>query len=427
MKIGDTFTCLIASQKHGVVVRLIASGGEADLLEVTLGGVAMALKLFYSIGSTPEREKHCRWLIDKGAPHPAFVYPIDLVRTTDGRLGIVMPLIPGSFHEAASVHAIPDAARPSQRNAVKACLNIALAFHTAIRAGLIYIDASAAQMMVDVAGAVKIVDVTNIVDQVTPSLNLRTFGYTAPELWLGKTLPSVATGRYSLGVVFFDLLCGGHPLFGRRLPRILGPEDEHEALHFSPRFIFDPHDDSNRPDPVEHAAPLVYWPILPQKIPNLFTRHFTAGLRAPNRRVIEIEWIDAFYDAYTACFPCPCGAEVFHDPSAAELVCWNCGSRLSRPARLKFAGGRETVLSNGELVTRYDVTGRQSYDFTPVGRVVCHALSRGSIELENLSSVAWTWRRRSGAGGTVVPGKRAPLYRDVVISFAPGSTATVAE
>jgi serine/threonine protein kinase len=427
MKTGDAFTCLIASKKHGTVVRFIASGGEADLLEVKLGSVAMALKLFYPIGSTPEREQHCRWLIDQGAPHPAFVYPIDLVRTTDGRLGIVMPLIPESFHEASSVHALPDAERPSLRSAVKACLNIALAFYAAIRAGLIYIDASSAQMMIDVSGAVKIVDVTNIVDQVTPSLNLRTFGYASPELWLGKTLPSVATGRYSLGVVFFELLFAGHPLFGRRLPRILGPDDEHEALHVSPTFIFDPSDDSNRPDPVEHAAPLVYWPIFPQKLHDLFTRHFTAGLRDPNRRVIEIEWIDAFYDAYTACFQCSCGAEVFHDPSDVQPFCWNCGSRLSRPARLKFVGGRETVLSDGELVTRYDVTGRQTYDFTPVGRVICHALSPGSVELENLSSAAWTWRRRTGVEGTVVPGKRAPLYRDVVISFAPGSTATVAE
>ena len=427
MKTGDTFTCLIASKKHGTVVRFIASGGEADLLEVLIEGTPWALKLFYVAGSAAARETQCRQLIEGGAPHPAFVYPIDLVRTNDGRLGIVMPLISKEFHEGTRLNVLPDEKRPSLRNVVKACLNVSLAFHAAIRAGVIYVDVSPAQLMVAASGAVKICDVTNIVDKVTAEVNLRTFGYTAPELWLNKTLPSVATGRYSLGVIYFEWLCGGHPLYGRRLPRILGPDDEHQALHVAPIYVFDPANDSNRPDPEEHAALLVYWRILPQKLRDLLTRHFTTGLRDPNRRVIEIEWIDALYDAYTACFQCSCGAEVFHDPSVVQLVCWNCGSRLSRPARLKLAGGREIVLSDGELVTRYDAMGRQSYDFTPVGRVVCHALSPGSVELENLSSVAWTWRRRSGAGGTVVPGQRAPLYRDVVISFAPGSTATVAE
>lgn len=425
MKIGDQFTCLIASRKQGIVVRFIASGGEADLLEVSIDGAAWALKLFYAAGSSPAREKHCRWLIDNGAPHPAFVYPVDLVRTADGRLGIVMPLIPGNFVEATRVHALADEKRPSLRSAVKACLNIALAFHAVIRSGVIYVDASSAQMMIDASGAAKICDVTNIVDAVTPALNLQTFGYTAPELWLGKTLPSVATGRYSLGVVFFELLFDGHPLYGRRLPRILGPDDEHQALHVSPLFVFDPGNDSNRPDPEEHAAPLAYWPIFPQKLRELFTRHFTAGLRDPRRRAIEIEWIDALYDAYTACFSCPCGAELFHDPSAVQPVCWNCGKHPPRPARLKFGGGREVVLRDGEAVSRYDVTGRETYDFTLIGRVVCNASSPGSVELENLSSAAWTWRRRSGDGGVVAPGRKAPLYRDVVVNFAPRSTATV--
>lgn len=406
-------------------MRSIASGGEADLLEVLIEGTPWALKLFYVTGSATAREAQCRQLIDGGAPHPAFVYPIDLVLTNDGRLGIVMPLISNDFYEGTRLNVLPDEKRPSLRNVLKACLNVSLAFHAAIRAGVIYVDVSPAQLMVNATGAVKICDVTNIVDKVTAEVNLRTFGYTAPELGLNTTLPSVATGRYSLGVIYFEWLCGGHPLFGRRLPRILGPDDEHQALHVSPTFIFDPSDDSNRPDPAEHAAPLVYWPIFPLKLRNLITRHFTAGLRDPNRRVIEIEWIDTFYDAYTACFQCPCGAEVFHDPSVVQPFCWNCGSRLPRPARLQFAGNREIVLRDGEAVTRYDVTGRQSYDFTPVGRVVCHALSPGSIELENLSSAPWTWRRRSGDEGVVAPGRKAPLYQDVVISFTSRWTAAV--
>lgn len=425
MNIGDKFTCLLNPQKLWIIVRLILSGGEADLFEVFGDGQPAALKLFFASGSTPARERHCRRLIEEGPPHPALVYPYDIVRTADGRLGMLMPLIPREFHQATELASLPDDQRPSLRNTVRACLNVCLAYHAVIRAGLNYVDVSGGQIMVSATGAVKVCDVSNIVDRVTPAFNLCTFGYTAPELWLGKTLPSVATGRFSLSIVLFELLCGGHPLYGRRLPRILGPEDENQALHINPLFIFDPHDDSNSADPVEHAAVLAMWPILTTKVRALFTRQFTLGIGKPNERVIEIDWIDALVDMYSNCFLCQCGAENFFDPAVAGAKCWNCPEALPRPTRLRLRSQREIVLCTSTEVTRYDITGREVYDFAPVGRIVCDALAPGSVELLNVSKNVWSWRRGAGPQRAIPPRGKAPLLKDATITFFPGSTAVV--
>jgi eukaryotic-like serine/threonine-protein kinase len=427
MNIGDKFTCLLDPKKRGIIVRLIKSAGEADLFEVLVDGQAAALKLFFPAGSTPAWERHCRWLIEEGPTHPAFVYPHDLVRTADGRLGMFMPLIPPEFHQVSELADLPDAKRPLLRNTVKACLNIVLAYHSANRAGYNYVDVSAGQIMVSATGAVKICDVSNIVDKVTPAFNLCTFGYTAPELWLGKTLPSVATGRYSLGIVLFELLlCGGHPLYGRRLPRILGPDDENQALHISPLFIFDPNDDSNSADPEEHAGVLAMWSILTTKLRNVFIHQFTAGIKNPNQRVLEIEWIDALVDMYSACFLCACGAEVFWDPAVVGAKCWHCGATLPRPTRLKLPNRREIVLTKDTVVTRYDITGREVYEFRSVGTIVCDAVSPGSVELLNVSQHVWSWRRGTGPERAIPPRGKAPLVRDATITFFPGSTAVLA-
>ncbi len=425
MNIGDTLLCLRDPKRRIVVVRHKTAGGEADLYEGLVDGAPAILKLFFSAGSTPTREKHYFKLVKKGPLHPAFVYPFDFVRSDDGRLGMVMPLVSGEYCEAARLSGLPECDQPSLPATVRACLNVCLAYFAVIRAGLMYVDVSSRQILVSKSGEVRIVDVGNIVSKATPEFNFRTFGYTAPELAQGKVLPNVATGRYSLGVTLFEMLCRDHPLLGRQLPRIAGLEDEDRALHQTPLFVFHPADARNRPDPEEHAAALVYWPILTTSVRKLFTRQFTVGLLCPNRRVIEIEWIDALWDMLCGWFTCRCGADVFWDPAVLTQSCWNCKAMLPRPARLRLKNKRDIILRSSTELTHYDITGGESYDFMPVGRVVAGHLGPDSLELRNLTRSNWTWRRGANASTTVPPGGKAPLYLDTTITFSPGSMATI--
>jgi DNA-binding helix-hairpin-helix protein with protein kinase domain len=425
MKTGDTFPCDYRGASRGSVVRLIKQGGEGAVYEVAVQGERMALKDFKSQLSD-RRIAAFRELIAAGPPHEAFVFPLAVVRLAGGFIALLMTLIASAFCEISELVHLPAERRPSLRNAVLAAITIARAFHALIRRGGIYVDISSGQILVSPEGHVRICDVMNIVERVTADHRLMTLRYTDPELWKGKVLPSVATGRFSLAVVFFELLCSGHPLLGKKLPRIAGPADEDRLLHDSPVFVFDPDNDSNRPDPEEHAEVLVYWEILTVKVRQMFTRQFTVGLRDPNQRAVECEWIDALTDMYSGGFTCDCGAEVFHDPYNPAPACWNCRRPLPRPPRLKFRHGREVVLKKDLEITRYDVLGREAYDFSPVGRIVGDELRVGSVELLNLSGGAWRWRRRGCLESEVPPGAKVPLMGDVTISFGRGLTATVA-
>jgi DNA-binding helix-hairpin-helix protein with protein kinase domain len=428
MNVGEVYSCELDPSTTWKIVELIKIGGEGSIYKVVVNGIEMALKVFSKTASTPSRAAHIRQLIATGSPHRSFIYPIKIVHLKNGCLGIFMPLIPGEFYEVAEMAGLPAEKRPSLRETLKAAKAICIAFKALIRSGRIYVDISAAQILIAQTGEVRICDVTNIVDRVTPEFHLCTFRYTDPQLWLGKTAPSVTTGRFSLATVMFQLLCCGLPFHGKKLPRILGPEDENRLLHLEPVFIFDPDDTSNAADPAEHSEVIVYWSMLTTKLRKLFTEQFTVGLREPNRRAIETQWIDALIDMYAACFVCrQCGAEVFYDPAVPSQKCWNCQLRLPRPARLRFANRREVVLRSDTEISRYDITGRVMYDFTAVGRVVTDGMAPGSIELENISASTWLWRRGLGPQSPAPCGQKVPLYRNTCITFGSGLSAVVAD
>ena len=59
----------------------------------------------------------------------------------------------------------------------------------------------------------------------------------------------------------------------------------------NPIFIFDPSNKTNRPVKGYQDNALIYWPIYPEKLRQMFTKAFTEGLTSPNKRVTEPEWI----------------------------------------------------------------------------------------------------------------------------------------
>jgi DNA-binding helix-hairpin-helix protein with protein kinase domain len=123
-----------------------------------------------------------------------------------------------------------------------------------------------------------------------------------------------------------------HPLVGKRELdfRVLTPDDQRILFGTEARFIFHPTDTSNEPVAGHHDNALVYWPILPTFLRNLFTRAFTDGIRDPRRRVIELEWRRAMLRLRDSIVDCPrCRVENFYD---AELTsaqhCWSCKNAL---------------------------------------------------------------------------------------------------
>ena len=105
--------------------------------------------------------------------------------------------------------------------------------------------------------------------------------FMAPEIVRGDSLPSIQTDLFSLAVLLFYLFVVHHPLEGSRelaihsfdLPAMTKLYGTH------PLFIFDPQDASNRPVAAYHENAIVFWPLFPQFLRDLFIRSFTEGLR----------------------------------------------------------------------------------------------------------------------------------------------------
>ena len=75
------------------------------------------------------------------------------------------------------------------------------------------------------------------------------------------------------------LLCKSHPLDGLKDNNHIDPAKNEMNLYcLNPIFIFDSKDDSNRPNPEIHKNALLFWPVYPKHIQNMFVRAFSTEL-----------------------------------------------------------------------------------------------------------------------------------------------------
>jgi eukaryotic-like serine/threonine-protein kinase len=237
--------------------------------------------------------------------------------------------------------------------------------------------------------------------------------------------PNAASDRFSLAVLLFFIFVIGHPLKGKReltLPYDASdPDQSHRLCAKDPVFIFDPNNDSNRPQPGVHDNPLSFWPIYPGSLRKLFIRAFTAGLHDPDARVMENEWRKEMCALRDAIFHCPqCGAENFFDldllrQKKALDPCWGCQSLPRNPPRMRMGpayGSQLVMLSLGTQLFAHHLEG-DTYNFsTPLAEVVSHPLG-----LKNLSPQQWTARAQDGSVLEVQWNEVLPLVADCHIHF----------
>jgi eukaryotic-like serine/threonine-protein kinase len=265
-----------------------------------LNGAPFAVKWFRPGLGSDEMRASITALIQRGRPpHPAFVWPIDLVSSERmAGFGYVMPLLEPRFVSLAQL--LNTERQPSFRVITTIGRELVDAFAALHSAGLCYRDISFGNLRVDPAAReAAIIDVDNVGVDGGSALVKGTGPFMAPELLRDEAVPSTVTDLHSLAVLLFYLLMHGHPLFGVRADASCSwergaRESETELLlrHFGiePVFIFDPGDSSNRPVPGDRA--LTWWPVYPEQCRRVFTRAFTAGLHdaSLNGRVTEGTW-----------------------------------------------------------------------------------------------------------------------------------------
>lgn len=408
----------------------LGAGGQGEVWRATVDGRACAVKIYHPHTSTPAQREVVERLVAKGPPAPYFLWPAGLVDDPQaGTFGYIMELREPRFHPLEDFMA--RRIEPTIRALLNAATQLADGFLRLHSKGLCYRDISFANVFFDPrTGDVRICDNDNVdISGAASGGVLGTPRFMAPEVVRREASPTDHTDRYSLAVLLFFLLFGGHPLDGAReanircldvpaLERLYGSE---------PLYIWDPQDASNRPVPGIHDNPIAFQSMYPRPVMDLFLRSFTEGLYYPTKRVRESEWRREFGFAVDSLWLCGCGAENFCDNTTALTAsgqnCWACRRRLILPLRIRIelphtAGERSPVLllsRETRLFGRH--IDKKSDDNPPIAEVVPHPSNPQLFGLKNLTSEPWTLTRPDGSVVDIPPGRAAPLVSGNRINF----------
>ncbi len=409
------------------VGRELGQGGEGYVYEVHReGGRPLALKWYKPQCATPAQKAALTMLVEQGAPHPRFLWPLSLGHVAgEPSFGYVMPLRPSRFMEMAYLVSgrTPEGKElvTSFAAVISLCRQLADSFLRLHSRGLCYRDISFGNVAFDPeTGDACICDNDNVGIDNGGGRILGTPFFMAPEVVSDttlRTMPNTDTDRHSLAVLLFYALCVGHPLEGRRTET--GLRDASWLMrHFGtdPLFTFDPDDDSNRP--VEGTVQ-AYWDIYPAFVREAFTRAFTEGLRDPGSRVTESEWIkvaDRLADSMIQC--AQCGATNFWDESDPSPSCARCQTPV-RPPFVLSVGRRQVAVSRFARI-RSEHLRLAAGESEDVARVRRHPTDSQRWGLENLTKRSWEAVLPDATAYQVQPGHTVELSGGLRINMRPG-------
>ena len=402
----------------------IGSGGQGEVYKVSNGNNYFALKLYFRHTATVQQKEILHKLIRAGKLSENFLWPEEFIDFPNEKtFGYIMKLRPPEFKSI--VDWMKRKIEPNFSNLCRACFNLTKEYQTLHRAGYKYVDISLKNIFFNPAdGKVLICDNDNVVpNNIVPNeKNIigvsGTPGFRAPEIVRGEAMPSRNTDLYSLSVLLFHMLMINHPLEGRQEANIkcMDAPARKKIYGTNPIFIWDPHNDSNRPVAGYQDNAIIFWKIYPEYIRKLFTRAFTVGLKEPNKRVTEKEWLDAFANLIVNVMNCQhCGAENFFDSNRLVAHCWNCNRPMIIPSKLVIENKKILIREGTKIFSHYLY---DDYDInTVVAEVVRNPKNPQIFGLRNLSNTNWTYIRQDNSMTVVERGKSAKIAGGVEIVF----------
>jgi eukaryotic-like serine/threonine-protein kinase len=405
------------------ILEPLGGGTQGQVYAVDAGGERLALKWYLPACLARDRQlpSRLRQAIALGAPSSHFLWPLALLEpTADARplirhaaagFGYLMPLRPPGFI-GAHLHA-GGALDITLQSVLRACLFLAEGFHQLHLKGLCYKDISLGNLFLEPAsGRILICDNDNVdIDGRDLGGVLGTPGFMAPEVLLGRAKPGASSDLFSLAVLIFRLLTRHDPFRGRLelAIRCLDEPARRRLYGEEPLFIFDPLDARNRPDPIEHAAALITWPIYPPALQALFVQSFGAGLHQPQRRSLTGQWTQALARCLDQRQLCPsCGQETFPEPEIPGQ-CWACGAALPRAAWLQLPNGRVCAAA-GNALHHHHFDPLANPDLRqPLALLEAHPSDPALLGLKNLSRDPWPGLLSDGRSLVLEPGRTCNL------------------
>ncbi len=406
----------------------LGTGGQGEVYRVDVDrGRTMAMKWYLPTAVSRQQYRRLQRLIDRGAPSPDFLWPEEMVVSSESKqgFGYLMELRPRGFFSIVELMA--GRVNPSFRTVTTAAMNLANAFLSLHSRGLCYGDISFGNIFFHPRrGEIRICDNDNVIVDGSDDITvLGTPRFMAPEIVCGESLPNSDTDRYSLAVLLFYLFMVHHPLEGRREWEIhcLDLPAMERLYGDDPLFIFDPDDHSNRPMKGHQDAVKLYWELYPQFLRDLFTTAFTRGLRHPEEgRVRESQWSKAIGRLQDSIMNCECGAEVFYDvhylrkSGGVSAPCWSCGQNPQLSPRMRIGDAIVVMTEETTLLKRHLCRfAKEPGQERPLA--VCEHAGDGTLALVNKTSESWSVTTSGHSTRSIEPGKGIALRDGLEIHF----------
>lgn len=440
----------VLQSEDGAKVRIegmFGAGGQGEVYKVSVDGdpEPKALKWYYPAGATPQQRVILENLTARRIADTRFLWPRGMVTDPSGKsrgFGYLMDVRPDRFADLSALFRRHKSVRAvTMRSLMIVAVNTAEAFRYLHHQGIAYRDINWGNLFFDPAsGDILICDNDNAAYEGTQTSILGTMEFIAPELVRrdGGVMPSTQTDLHALAVLLFMLTANHHPLQGAAAQKIsiMTLESQTKLYGTHPVFIFDPSDNSNRPDPNEQGMVIGTWSATPPSLQRLFLRAFTQGLQDPIARVRENQWRDAFRAVHDSIVRCTsCGKEnlVEPGPTPPATPCWKCRKTLVIPGRLEISAGmgqtrtvRLVRIEPGVKVYGFHLDPQPDvHDFHHViGEIVAHPTQQGTLGLSNRTSRPWTvYQENTREQSTVPPGRSAVLREGLLIEFGNGAEA----
>jgi len=430
LKIGFEFDA--GGGKVYKVESFIGSGGQGEVYRVRMDTETYALKWYFNEKQKVELKNSLVDLIKKGSPSDNFLWPKQVLEC-EGQFGYIMDIRPQKYEKSQKL--LDRKFSLSYSSACNACLQLVDSFRKLHVKGLSYQDISWGNLFIEPeTGNILICDNDNIAPHGSNIAGISgTYGFMAPEVVRGERQPDSYTDMFSLAALMFQMLCLEHPLHGKRWANMLCWDIPAKKKLYGdePIFIFDPNNDTNRPEPGVQDNAVLFWDkMYPQYLKDNFIKVFTVGLTdRENGRLLEEDWINAFRKLRETIFPCPyCDRENIYDHDKLQkqggLFCWGpkCKKQLPLPPRLKIQIGkrvRMVVLNTDTKIFAYQLTARE--DDVVKGDIIVGEMAQSPNDpskwgLRNLTKDNWHYTDQKGTKD-VYPGKALVLSKDITIDF----------
>src|ERR1051326_3827487 len=215
---------MVRTSEPLTIVELVGEGGQGLVFRALLStGAPLAVKWYRPLMDTPTQRMAITELVNLRLPHPAFLFPFDLVESTQAGIagfGYVMPWMESRFITfSQAVHEQP----LSLATMAKIARKLAEAFDALHRSGLCYRDINFGNLWIDpIRGDLAIIDNDNVGTDAGHASVWGSHKFMAPEVTRREKRPSTVSDLHSLAVLLFFLLMHGHPLDGTKVEESYG-------------------------------------------------------------------------------------------------------------------------------------------------------------------------------------------------------------